>query len=212
MTINTYVHRHRQRRIDSLFLEGCVSRFARCLVMALLIPAFAHAGTIAIGIFSFDNSFTGVNAFNVANFTGPSALPPDFPVIDGLTFTLVAITLDPDQPPPVPPLDDVPAGSSDSLAFPDTMAFLSATLSFTLNQTSFLLQDGTTFVADSATVQTLLLPSGSSLAPGDLAAIEVSGSVATSTPEPGSLGAVLIGLATLCALQWKRRARHSVSN
>ncbi len=201
-------------------------RLARCFaIVFLILPALAHADTVNVGYFSYDTldaGPNGTNVFNIFNFTGASALPPDFPVVDPLTFTSVMFTLTgPSAPLTEPiPLDDIPPGPftpPDTLKFPDTAEFLSAMLSFTLNQTSFLLADNTTFVADSAQAAALLLPSpgNASLMPGDLQLLEVTGHFVdnTAVPEPASFPIALIAFAAvLCRMRSKRRLHSTVSS
>jgi len=84
-----------------------------------------------------------------------------------------------------------------SLQFPDTVAFTSVILSATLNQTSLLLADGTTFLTDSALVLVTMLPSvdPSLVAGSDFAVISVTGSVAAAgVPEPRSAGMMMAAL------------------
>jgi hypothetical protein len=60
------------------------------ICLALLLSA--AAGTIQLGFLSFDapidpeNEFPGVNAFNIADFTGEFELLPEFPVSTALTL------------------------------------------------------------------------------------------------------------------------------
>jgi hypothetical protein len=112
------------------------------LASVLLMAAPANAGTIALGVFSFDNlipdgATPGVNVFDVANFTGATwGLPPDFPVSDELTFQDVTLTLEGDMGTQQFDLGDIDPGifnPPSTIEFSDTINFTSATLSATLN-------------------------------------------------------------------------------
>jgi hypothetical protein len=179
----------------------------------LLIPSFAFA--LPIGIVSFDTFIpgsedeVGVNLFTIGNFTGAFSLAPDFPVVDslvladsefsatrsdGTTFTVN--------------LGDIGPGvvGDPDLLVPESDFFTAATFTATLGSLQFLLADGSTFEAASSVVSVLLLPaSGSFLAPGDFALIDIAAAV-TAIPEPDTLLLVGIGLAAC----W--RSRHRFSN
>ncbi len=166
------------------------------LVLALLLPSAAEA--LPIGLLSFDLFVPGpggINAFNILNLTGPFALPPDFPVLDALTFggatlhlmetggALHDIALGNLAPGPV--LD---AGGNPVVQFPDIMGFVSATLESTL---------GDVFIA-----VTLSHVTGGPLVPGDLAVIDTAAAV----PEPAML--TLLGTGLLGAWLSRRRRAH----
>jgi hypothetical protein len=171
-------------------------------VILLLAPSRAFA--LPIGIVSFDTfipgseDVAGVNLFTIGNFTGAFSLAPDFPVVDslvladsefsatrsdGTTFTVNLADIGPGV-----------VGDPDLLV-PDSDLFASATLTATLSSLEFLLADGSTFEAASSVVSVLLLPSsGSFLAPGDFAVIDIAPAM-TVIPEPSTLLLVGIGLA-----------------
>lgn len=169
----------------------------------------ACAATLNLGLVSFDvlipgsPGSPGVNVFQIVNFTGdPSsggfALPPDFPVFTSLTFTGGTLTMVSGGTPLVVPMGDVPPGPispTSDLEFPETTLFSSAVFSASLSQASFLLQDGLSFVADSATISAALLPSaGSWLTAGsDLALITVEGRI-SDVPEPAAAAVFCAGL------------------
>jgi hypothetical protein len=183
---------------------------------------------INLGVVSFDVFIPGdidapgINVFDISNFTGDPnlngfALPPDFPVLDFLTFQGASLTLTSNGTPTMISLGDIGPGflsPTDPVQFPDTTEFESAEFDATLLSPSFTLSDGTTFTVDSTNVDTLLMPSaGNSLTAGiDFAVIEVSGTVASTAPEPG--GASLIGAASalLAGAAALRQKMSSIKN
>jgi hypothetical protein len=164
------------------------------------MPATAHAD-LALGILSFDEFILGapgspgVNAFNIANFSGDpamggNALPPTFPVLTSVTFLDSSLALVSDGVITTLSLGDIGPGffSSAALEFPDTQHFSSAVFSATLDTTTFLLADGSNVTVTSPHVITSLLPGSSdTLAAGaDFALINAS-TAGSATPEPSSL-------------------------
>ena len=186
-------------------------------IVLLLAPTVAFCNTVNLGLISFDVfipsdiSISGVNVFNIFDFTGDLfsggfALPPDFPVTDFLTFLSSSLTLMGSGSPLVIPLGDLAPGAlspTDPVQFPDTSLFTEAIFTATLNQTSFLLSDGTTFVAGSSAISAAILPSsGTSLVVGtDFSVITVS--TVSSVPEPNA--ALLLGASVVILIGIKRR-------
>src|SRR5262249_20585674 len=138
-------------------------------MLAVLASGVARADFENIGYFSFDvlnpaaDGSPGINNFTIYNFTGPDfSSAHDFPVLDPLTFMGAEVTLSDASNNTVSyALGDLGPGSytPDPLEFLDTALFSSATFQATLNQTSFALSDGTTFLTDSSTVSATILPS-----------------------------------------------------
>jgi hypothetical protein len=89
---------------------------------------------------------------------------------------------------------------------PDDQLFASAEFTATLSAGSFALFDGTSFVADSTSVDVLLQPSsGPTLVPGtDQTTIGVPGSVAAATPEPSVFAVLLLACTCLVLLRIRR--------
>lgn len=188
---------------------------------SFLSPAFVYA--ISIGYISFDSFIPGpggVNTVTINNLTGDPALPPDFPVLDSLFFTESKLSLSSsiDGSTVVQEflLGDIGPGTfqdlSGALLFPDTANFISGTFTATLNQPTFLLSDGSTFVAASSLVSVGLLPaSGSFLVAGsDFALIDVPAASVAPVPEPGTwlmLASGLIGV-----WMWERRKMSRQTN
>ena len=75
-----------------------IHRSALFLGLCLLSSA-AYADIVPVGVLSYDtfipagNGSPGVDAFDIANFTGAFNLAPDFPVTDSLTFKSAVLTL-----------------------------------------------------------------------------------------------------------------------
>ena len=182
-------------------------------VILLLAPSRAFA--LPIGIVSFDTfipgseDVVGVNLFTIGNFTGAFSLAPDFPVVDALVLvdsefsatrsdgTTFSVNL-----------GDIGPGvvGDPDLLVPESDLFASATFTATLSSMGFLLADGSTFEAASSVVSVLLLPSsGSLLAPGDFAVIDIAPAM-TVIPEPGTL--VLVGIGLVASWRAHRRFQH----
>lgn len=196
-----------------------MSRFAPLFFIMILASYQANAGTIDIGLISFDilNPSTSdspqVDAFEITNFTGdPDSggfdLPPDFPIETPLTFTLSTLTLVDSGGTHVIPLGDIgpgPLAPPDSLQFPDSDVFTSATFAATLDQVNLLFFDGSTGTALTAEVQATLFPSiGNSLVAGtDLVPLTVD---IQNIPETDTFALGAMGLAAV--LVWNRRKRR----
>jgi hypothetical protein len=184
-----------------------------------LFSAMARADIVDVGTLSYDtfipagNGSPGVDAFDLANFTGAFSLPPDFPVIDDLTFQSAVLTLTlSDLSQEVFDLGDVGPGflvdnsGNPIVQAPGDQVFASAELTATLSPLTFGLSDGTSFTADSGALDILLLPSiGPSLAVDvDQITIGVSGTVRTTVPEPTSRDLILL---VLPMLVWSLRSK-----
>jgi hypothetical protein len=68
---------------------------ARVLALLLVFGCFpraASATSIQIGLLSFDTGTSTGTTFDITNFTGGNAFPPDFPVATQLTFTVTSLT------------------------------------------------------------------------------------------------------------------------
>jgi hypothetical protein len=164
-----------------------------CLLVVFL--SVARADTINLGYFIFVNveapgpDLPGTNGFEINNLTGGAfALPPDFPIADGLALNNATLTLTGDVN-DVFVLGDLGPGSVIPFAtlFPDTTQLLSAELTATLSDTTFLLSDGTNFQASSAVVHALLTTSSGPDNPiniDDFVLITVSGDVVIEPPPP----------------------------
>jgi hypothetical protein len=196
-----------------------------CLLVLLL--SVARADTVNLGYFIFvnleapDPPLPGTNGFEINNLTGVFALPPDFPIADGLTLQSASLTLTGDVN-QVVLLGDMGPGSVtpfDSL-FPDTTQILSAELTATLSDTTFLLDDGSSFQASSPVVHAILMSSSGPDKPNnidDFAVITVSGDLVVDPPPPPPPGEIpepssywlLIGVVPWVLM--KRRQRGTAS-
>jgi hypothetical protein len=183
--------------------------------LLLFLPAIAPAGTINLGLLSFDNLIPagdspGVNVFDLGNFTGPAwSLPPDFPVITELAFQNSMFDLVGSAGSLHILLGDIGPGllnAPSSLQFPDTATFTVATFSATLSNPFLQLADGSAFTAATGTISATLVPSlGDTLLPGDFAIL--SASDATASPEPGTSALIIGGLGLLVPATLKRRKK-----
>ena len=197
-------------RRNTAFYRGTRTASLACIAcFACLFPAIAKSETINIGVLSFDTFIPGsldspgVNAFDISNFTGAFGFPPDFPVIDDLTFQGGVLTLFPDsQPAQIIPLPDIgpgfllDLGGNPFVQVSDSLAFTSAHFTATVVPGAFTLSDGRLFSVNSSTIDVLLLPSiGNYLTSGaDQALITVSGAAGTSVPEPSGWSMLAVGL------------------
>ena len=173
-----------------------------------------RASTIYAGGLSYDTFIPagggspGVDAFDVANLTGDFSLPPDFPIVDGLTFqsAMLILTLS-DFSQQMFDLGDIGPGflldgvGSPVVQVAGDQAFQSAEFVATLSPSVFMLADGSIVMVPSTALNVFLLPfSGHTLVVDvDQALIPASSSI----PEPASAVTVLIGLAWL--LFWRFR-------
>lgn len=171
-----------------------------CLALPIATsPAFADV--FNLGILSYDilipsaPGSPGVDAFNIANFTGDpalggDALPPTFPVLTSVTLLDSSLALTSGGVTTKLSLGDIGPGffSSAALEFSDTQDLSSAVFSATLDVTTFQLSDGSTVTVPSPLLVASLLPaSGDALTAGlDFTVIDASTAV-LGTPEPFSL-------------------------
>jgi hypothetical protein len=177
---------------------------------SLLTPG-ARGDVVSIGALSYDTFIAagggspGVDAFDIANLTGAFSLPPDFPVTDSLTLQSAVLTLTlGDSTQQVFDLGDIGPGflldgsGNPVVQVSGDEVFASAELTATLSATTFLLFDGTSFTAGSASLDALLFPSSGNMLTVDVdqTTIDVS-APAAATSEPASLwlaaGAVVLG-------------------
>jgi hypothetical protein len=177
----------------------------RMLVIYLslaLAPGLARADPIAIGLLSFDvfipssitPPITGINAFDVFNFTGPTfgGLLGSPYASDPLTFENASLTVTPaNGPSQVFSLGDIGPGElldkngNPPVEFPAAANFTSATFTATLSPADFRVSDGTTFDAFASVSATLTPSSGSFLQAGvDVVVINAQ---ASQTAEPSTL-------------------------
>ena len=189
----------------------------------LLLHTRARADIVNIGVLSYDTFIPsgagspGIDAFDLSNLTGAFNLPPDFSVSDSLILQNAVLTVTPSgQAAQVFDLGDIGPGllsdpsGNPVVQLPSDELFASAELTATLSSTSFLLSDGTTFVADSGALDVTLGPaSGPTLtADVDQGVISVSGGPPVSSiPEPkGSLPLLVAGV--WFASRLRRTQRH----
>jgi hypothetical protein len=180
-----------------------------------LLGAQALSGdSVDVGVLSFNalnpgsGGSPGVNDFEIDNLTGPIfSLPPDFPLIDSVTFGGLQLSLTGSEGMQTVTVGDTGPGfnTPSSLQFLDSTTFSEVVLQATLSQTSFTLSDGTMFLADSNSLVATLNPSaGPSLIPGvDFVLLSVSGSVTSAVPEP--YGASFMFIIAFIPILWTKR-------
>jgi hypothetical protein len=186
----------------------------RYALMLFAMPWLASADLVNIGLFSFDSQIAGspgVNAFTISNFTGDPntggfALPPDFPVFTSVTFGNVVVTLDTGSSLMTFNLSDIAPGpvSPTELLFADTLSFVSATISFTLDQTALTLYDNSTFTAAPSLTAVILPSLGATLSAGNDFVVLQAPSAVSAVPEPS--GTLMLAAALGLLLYRRRRA------
>jgi hypothetical protein len=179
-----------------------------CVALGLLAPG-TQGATIDIGALSYDtfipaiDGAPGVDAFDIANLTGPYSLVPDFPVIDSLTFQSAILTLTlSDSSKQVFDLGDIApgflldGGGNPVVQVPTTETFSSAEFTATLSPTAFTLSGPSPFQAYSPSLDIFLLPTAGPALTADLdgTIIDVSNTAPSTVPEPPVTGLVVSGL------------------
>jgi hypothetical protein len=157
----------RPSRRRSLLAVASASLLAAATLVSLTCAPLS-ADTIGLGVFSFNTLIPGapgspgVNDFAIDNFTGSSALPPDFPATDALTFmnSAVVLTMQGGSQQTVS-LGDLGPGSvtPTALQFSATTNFTSAVFTATLSPTIFAISGGGSFQASSSQISAILSPS-----------------------------------------------------
>src|ERR1700733_1615119 len=191
------------------------------LAMFLCFPGgIGRADVALVGTLSYDtfipggSGSPGIDAFNVSNLTGGFDLPPDFPVSDSLTFQSASLTLTfSNLSKEVFSLGDIDPGflldpsGNPVVQVPGDQLFASAELTATLSAGSFGLFDGTSFVADSTSIDVVLQPSSglTLVADTDQTTIGVSGSGTEVTPEPSFFVVLLLALTSLVLVRIRRK-------
>jgi hypothetical protein len=184
------------------------------LVVLLAVPSSAQAAPI--GVFAFDLLAPGEHTFSLTNFSGPSALPPEYPSLTEALLVGAHVDLMSDQGPIEVDLGAVGAGPfvdvDGKLIFPDTLQFTSAVLTATLSPLSLDLADGSTFAALPQIVATLLPSAGGFLQAGvDFVIIDaLAAPGGPPVPEPSAMLLILVGVAALA--RSLRRTRRSLAS
>ena len=172
-----------------------------------LLPTSARGDIVNVGTLSYDtfvpagNGSPGIDAFDLSNLTGAFSLPPDFPVLDDLTFQGAVLTLTLERSvAAVFTLGDigpgflVDGGGNPIVQVPGDEVFDSAEFTATLSSLTFGLSDGTSFTAASNVMDIVLLPSiGSTLTVDvDQTTIGVSRVAGATVPEPATYQLILL--------------------
>jgi hypothetical protein len=191
------------------------------VIAGLLIPASASANTVYLGVFSFDNlipdgATPGVNVFDISNYTGAFDLPPDFPVATGITLKNAVLKVDIDGGASLQiMLGDIGPGVFTpplTAEFSDTIAFTDATLTATLDNTSLILFNGSTFTADPNISATILPSTGQDLAAGTDFAIVTASEAAVTTPEPATASLFVVFSCALVAALVVRKRKSTLNS
>lgn len=180
---------------DRTFLKRLIMVFQHSAILLFVMSSFPlYGASVNLGDLSFNTLIPsapgspGINQFEVDNFTGAFALPPDFAAMSGLSFDSATLLLNlVGGSTQTVALGDLTEGSNTPLSvqFSASNGFTSAQLTATLNQTKFSLAGGSSFNAASGQINVLLTPaSGTTLVPDtDFALITISGT-STAIPEP----------------------------
>jgi hypothetical protein len=195
-----------------------------------LIPAGSSPGTNGFDIFNYTGG---------ANNILPDFPVADDLTFDASSLILTGTQPDPSNPGSTIPLSETvllgdlgPGTLQDvfgfppfALQFPDTFSFSQAEFKGTLSSTTFALAnggslangslypDGSSFAADSSSIDVFLSPSiGNNLIAGtDSAVFSVSGTVSTqATPEPASDSVLLVLLLGIGGWAYKRQKTRSI--
>lgn len=200
------------------------------LVSLCFVGAVARADVVNLGVLSYDtfipagNGSPGVFAFDISNLTNAFSLPPDFPVTDPLTFTSAHLILNLDSSSPDNAvsgdlsLGDIGPGflldpfGNPIVQLPGDEVIDSAEFKATLSVTTFTLSDGSTFTADSDSIDIMLLPSSGSTLTQDVdqTVITASGVLTppgspSTIPEPYSWDFVVLPVLWLTWCLYRRR-------
>jgi hypothetical protein len=201
-------------------MRHALPRVFLALLVLAAFSAVASADSYGVGVLSLDPSSSGTgDEFDIQNLTGSADLPPDFPVGTTLSFDTISLTLDFEDgtTETLTAADFTPDGfggfdgngSFDLTSDPITEAILTGTLS----PTSVTLSDGTTETLAGTFSATLTDPSGGPLEEFDAVEIEATtGSGVTTTPEPSSGLFLVIGMAGLLGLVWRRKQSRTSIN
>jgi hypothetical protein len=182
-----------------------IAVLALCL-LAAGAAAPARASVINLGMFSFVTIDPGgapierTIGFEIDDYTGEQAIPPDFPVVTAVTFTDLSLTWYADGNHVSISLPDTEPGTTTAaLDLPDTTVITSASLTGVLIPGTFLLADGSAWQAESISFVVELLPqSGDALQPGvDLQVIAVEADSMVPEPAAGLLVVAGLGLVVL---------------
>ena len=183
-------------------------QIAKLVLLCLLGPFGSMAATFNFGLVSYDVLIPsdaqqlGVNVLNLQNFTGASALPPDFAITDGLTFSNLVITVTTADGSLAQNFGNFGPGALPAnafLQFPSNTNIDSVILSATLIQNQFNVAGfGLQTVQDNLLLYQLLPSAGGTLQPGiDFGVLTVDGAP-SSIPEPATW--ILMGSAAMLML------------
>jgi hypothetical protein len=154
----------------------------------------ARASIIGLGVISFVTVSPGVDGFEIDNYTGSQAVPPDLPVVTDLIFTDLTLTYFANGTKFDNAVPDVAPGTTIAFTLPDTTSVDWASLSGLLNSSAFLLADGTSWQAESNALSVELLPENGEAVTADLDSAEITVEADPTVPEPAAGLLVVAGL------------------
>jgi hypothetical protein len=173
------------------------------LLALALLPTAARASTAAVGDLEFNSYSASMNVFAVNNFTGSNNLG-FFPVADNVSFdNIVLNATESDSTVLTFNLGDLPPGNVVSSPFSSSINFTQVIFTATLNPSTFMLTDTSTFVASPSLSFTLLPSSGTFLvADADFGIINAES--LSPTPEPSTFILFAFGLFGMFAVRARK--------
>jgi hypothetical protein len=149
---------------------------------------------IGLGILSFVTVAPGVDGFEIDNYTGSEAIPPDLPVVTALTFTDLTLTYFVNGTEFDDSVPDLAPGTTIAIELADTTVIDSASLSGVLDPSTFLVSDGNSWQAESSALSVELLPENGEALTADVDTEEITVEADSTAPEPAAGLLVVAGL------------------
>ncbi len=171
-------------------------QIAKFILLCVFGSLGLSASTFSFGLLSYDvlipgdTQQLGVNVLTLQNFTGPSALAPDFPITDALDFANLMLTIVTANGSLTHSFQGFGPGAfpySPLLQFPSNTEIDSVILSALLTQNQFNVSGlGLQTVQNNLLLYQLLPSAGETLQPGiDFGVLTIAGTT-SSIPEPAT--------------------------